>query len=116
MFKRYSPTDSFIRSSCALLNALYLALQYTLDTQGDEVLLKAQEAKTNVKRMKNTQELKPQQNDWKTIGDQCAHLPFHKFIIFKLKKYRVRLGISFSKFWNRSNYDTTSIFKWANGG
>ena len=37
MVERYFPTDSFIRSSCALLNALYLALQYTLDTGDDEV-------------------------------------------------------------------------------
>ena len=76
MVQRYFPTDSYIRSSCALLNALYLALQYTLDTGGDEVSLIAQEAKTNVKRLKNTQKLKPSPNDRKTVGDQRAYLPF----------------------------------------
>ena len=63
MVERYFPTDSFIRSSSALLNALYLALQYTLDTGGDEVSLVAPEAKTNAKRLKNTQKLKPPPND-----------------------------------------------------
>ena len=47
MVERYFPTDSFIRSSCAILNALYLALQYTLDTGDDEVSLIAPEAKPN---------------------------------------------------------------------
>ena len=63
MVEQYFPTESFIRSSCALLNALYLALQYTLDTGGDEVSLIALEAKTNAKRLKNTQKLKPPPND-----------------------------------------------------
>ena len=63
MVERYFPTDSFIRSSCALLNALYLALQYTLDTGCDEVSLIAPETRTNAKRLK-------------TIGDQRAHLTF----------------------------------------
>ena len=52
-----------MRSSCAILNALYLALQYTLDTGGDEVSLIAPEAKPNAIRLKNTQKLKPPPND-----------------------------------------------------
>ena len=52
-----------MRSSCAILNALYLTLQYTLDTGGDEFLLIAPEAKPNAVRLKNTQKLKPPPND-----------------------------------------------------
>ena len=63
MVEQYFTTDSFILSSCALLNTLYLALQYTLDTGDDEVSLIAPEAEPNAIRMKNTQKLKPPPND-----------------------------------------------------
>ena len=63
MVEGYFPTNSFIRSYCALMNVLYVALKYTLDTGGDEVSLVAPEAKINPKRLKNTQKLKPPPND-----------------------------------------------------
>ena len=63
MVEQYFPTDSFIRYSCALFNALYLALQYTLDTGDDEVSLIDPESKPNAIQLKNTQKLKPPQND-----------------------------------------------------
>ena len=56
-------------------------LGWNKSTGGDEVSLVALEAKTNAKRLKNTQNLKLPPNDWKTIGDQRAYLPFPFFLV-----------------------------------